>query len=386
MKLISKKILLTCGRSYITLDLARNLRDSGCEVYVAETSKRHVCYYSNAVTKNFVVTGPHVSSEAFINELVAIVNENQIDMVIPIWEEIFYISQALSRFPPSCTVFCMPFATLDILHNKWKFIDWLKQHKFLVPETVLIQNTEQLKTISFKKPYALKPCYCRASQHIYKISEGKAFPEIQLSPKNPWIAQEWIEGNRYCSYSICHQGRLNAVSLYPVDFAINGTSCITFRPVSHTKIFIWIEKCVRELNYTGQIGFDFIEKPNGDLYVVDCNPRATCGLHLFDAKDHIADAFLDKNQSTIYPRPSMQKQVATGMLLYGWKNQTHLPNFSYSHFFKTLTSTPDVVFSAADPKPFFMMPVLFTGYWCSSLQQKKPMHACFYSDVEWNNE
>ena len=94
-----KNILITAGRSWVTLDLARQLEQAGHKIYIADTSSSHVCRFSNATEKCFVVPSPRFEPAKFIDTLVDIVEKNKIDFLLPICEEIFYISKSLDRFP-----------------------------------------------------------------------------------------------------------------------------------------------------------------------------------------------------------------------------------------------------------------------------------------------
>lgn len=380
-----KKILLTGARSYVTLDLARQLKASGCDIYVAETNPIHVCRYSNAVTKSFTVPSPRFNREAFFTELCKIIDDTGIDMLIPTCEEIFYVSQALDRFPSSCYVFSEPFAKLEPLHNKWKFIHLLNSLGFAYPKTELLQHNEDLTRISFDGPYILKACYCRASMQVHVVTPPAIPPAITITPQNPWVAQELLSGKKYCSYSIAQDGKLKATSTYPVEFAIDGNSCLTFKPVHHQGIIDWISKLVKALNFTGQIGFDFIQKHDGTLYAIECNPRATSGIHLFTEENNLASAFFNTNNDIIYPTETSRKQIAVGMLIYGWRTQPSY-NVTWSNFAKTLLSSQDVIYSWKDPLPSFMAPRISYMYWKLSKVLKKPLPAMFTHDIEWNND
>lgn len=376
------RILLTGARSYITLDIARQLSYLGHKVQVAETSIYHVCRFSNAVEKTHLIPSPRFNTENFVNELAAIIRDEKIDLLIPTCEETFYISQNLNNLPTQ--VFCLGFDRLERLHNKWQFNELLGTLGFAKPKAYLIRTQADLQNIPFKEPYALKSCYCRASQAVYKVTPPNPPPHLTIPVHNPLIAQEWIEGERFCSYSVCHNGKVNASSLYPVEYAIDGTSCLTFRHVHHPAIIQWIEQIVEKLNYTGQIGFDFILRDN-QIYAIECNPRATSGVHLFEPKDRLGDAFLNINKEVIYPNPRNRKQIAIGMMLYGWKKQ-RFEKFSFFNYICTLLRTKDVIFNSGDIKPFLAMPYLFSNYLKQSRKLKIPLTASFNYDIEWNNE
>lgn len=63
------RILITGGRTPLALDLARHFHNAGHEIYVAETSKLHICRFSNTVTDSFVVPSPRFDSDEFINRI-----------------------------------------------------------------------------------------------------------------------------------------------------------------------------------------------------------------------------------------------------------------------------------------------------------------------------
>lgn len=380
-----QKILMTAGRSYLTLDLARQLHAAGHQIYVAETSKRHISFYSNSVVKSFVIPSPRFDSKLFIESLIKIITEEKIDLFIPIYEEILHISKEKDKFPKFCQIFCHSFNELHELHNKWLFYSKLKSLGFDTPKTSLITSQNDLEKTNFSVPFALKACYSRGSINIKKVYPNKPLPKISIEAHNPWIAQEWLEGDKFCTYSICYNGLIKAHSTYPVKFAIDGNSCLTFEVVEHEAILKWIEKFVSAINFTGQIGFDFIELPNKKLYAIECNPRATSGLHLFENVDRIDRAFLNSTNTVIYPQKGINKQIATGMLLYGWKSSAY-PGNNLPLFLKTLLSRKDVVFSLDDIKPFLAVPCAFAAIWMKSKKKHLSLPATFTYDYEWNGD
>jgi predicted ATP-grasp superfamily ATP-dependent carboligase len=381
----AKRILLTAGRSNITLDLARKLHHAGHQVYVTDTTKLHICYFSKAVCKTFLVPIPRFEPGEYVEKLIEIVTQEKIDLLIPIYEEIMYISKAIHLFPDTCKVFCSSFDVLNHLHNKWLFYKTLCSLQIETPRTYLIQSQEDLEKIDLSVPYALKASYSRASLSLIKLAPGRELPSVNVDKSNPWIAQEWIDGNRYCSYSICQDGQVLAHALYPVRFALDGNSCITFKSMNHPGIFEWITNLVKQLQFTGQIAFDFIENKDQQLYAIECNPRATSGIHLFSLFDRMEKAFFEHIPSTIFPEDNRNVQIATGMCLYGWKRSSY-PNNTLLKFLKELFSTPDVVFDRGDLKPFLSQPLVFSGIWKNSLKYGISIPAAFTFDHEWNGE
>jgi len=377
-----RKILLTGARSPAALDVARLLHCAGHEVYTADTSFFHICRFSNAVKNSFVVPAPSDKPEKFIQSVIEIIKKVGIDILIPIWEEVLYISKEIDRFPKSCQVFCSSFEMVDQLHNKFHFIELQKKFNIEVPETYLVKSTEELKNLPFKKPYVLKACYCRGSQKIRKVNPGED-PLVTISPQIPWVAQEWIEGEKFCSYSVCHNGEIKAHVSYPVVYTMEDkSSCLAFEAQKNVDIYEWAKNLIQKINYTGQAAFDFIETEEGKMYAIECNPRATSGVHLFAPKDRIDLAYMDENEETILPEEGRSRQIAAGMVIYGWK--LGCKEKKLGSYVKKTFSTRDVVFSLNDIKPFVAEPLILVLYWITSLKKHSTIPKIFTHDFDWN--
>lgn len=379
-----KRVLITSARSPVALELARQFHAAGHEVYAVDSLRLHVCRFSKAVKKGFQVVSPRQNASLFIEQLLKIVADYKIDLIVPIYEEIIYLSLAADRFPPSCKVFADSFDKLHILHNKWFFIQKLKELGWLVPVTTVIKNREDLLHLSNKHSVALKPAYSRASSDVRKWTPGQPLPDIQIEDHNPWIAQEWIEGNQFCSYGIANNGKLSAHAVYPVGYTANGKGCIIFDSVEHQPIKQWIENFVGEMQFTGQIAFDFIESPDGQrLYAIECNPRATSGAFLFGDQGTLAQAFVAEPEEVITPQKNVQRQLMIAMLIYGWKSSACLHN-TFNRFFKNLWKVPDVVYHRKDPFPFVSQPISFFEVWYKSRRMGLSLPDFFMHDNEWN--
>lgn len=380
-----KKILITFARSFLALALARHCHSAGHHVFVADSIGQHVSRHSNAVKKSFKLPSPRFDSEEYIKSLIKIVETEKIDLLIPVYEEISYISKAVDRFPSTCKIFSPPFELYYELQNKWIFQQKLHSLGFETLKSHLIKTNEDLQHLNFNIPFAVKPCYTRASQKVQKITPGQPLKHLDIDIHNPWIAQEWATGRKFCTYSICHQGKIFAHAAYPVHYAIDGNSCLTFQAVEHHNIYEWISRFVKKINFTGQIAFDFIETEGNKLFAIECNPRATSGLLLFKDKDHLEKAFLGINKQLITPRVGMRRQIAMGMLLYGWRKQAR-PNNHFKRFLKDFLSTKDVVFKTRDLKPFLLKPLVFLNIWMKSRKLGLKIPHYFTHDHDWNGE
>ena len=156
-----------------------------------------------------------------------------------------------------------------------------------------------------------------------------------------------------------------------------------FESVHHPEIYAWVCKLVSETGYTGQIAFDFIQTTDNKIYAIECNPRATSGLHLFDQEDHLDQAFLGQNSAPIFAKTGRKKQIAMGMMLYGWKKSSLADN-NLNKFWNDFTRIRDVVYQPNDLKPFLFKPFIFTFLLKQALKSKLPLPEYFTHDHHWN--
>lgn len=372
------RILLTPGRTPITLEMARQLQRQGHTLFVADTTRISVAGFSNVIKKNFFLPSPRYQTETFFHKLAKIIEDNEIEFFLPMWEEILYIAKFRKSLPENCEIFADEFDLLHTLHHKWLFIELQKKINFPAPQTELIHSTEDLKKLDREKTWIFKLSYSRAAQNMHKMGPNDPFPALRYQESNPWIAQKWLTGNKYCSYSIAKKGKLQAHALYPIKFAIDDSSCLNFFAITHPKILTWVKTFVEKTCFTGQIAFDFIETPEDELFAIECNPRGTSGIHLFQATDKLDRAFFTDLEEPIFPQKDFSKQILTGMLLYGWKNKP-IPAF-----FKQIFTSPDVIYDKKDIAPFLLQPMLLFNYlrWCAKYRTSLP--EAFTYDLNWN--
>lgn len=359
-------ILLSNGRFPTSLDLARQLKRSGHHVYVVDPMHYHVCKFSNAVRKSYHVPAPHTDSTGYIRGVKEAIHDANIDLVIPVHEEILYLAES-DEPEIQKRLFAPPFDVLLRLHSKWEFSRWLNRVGLDTPEAVLCRDMKDVERLDATKEWALKPVFGRASSKVYHLKPDTPLPtDCDVGEENHYIAQEWMYGERFCTYSVVRRGRMAALGIYPVKDTIDGSSCVYFQAIEHLPIQRYLERLVDNLpaDMNGQLAFDFIET-TGDkrLLAIECNPRSTSGLHLFSRTPDLGRVFTqpDPPQSLLVARPGVRKQVAPGMLMVPARAHTNLKEY-LNHMYRLMTAK-DVMFNGRDLGPSLMQPFLLTSYY-----------------------
>ncbi|MFW0793702.1 carboxylate--amine ligase [Gordonia sp. CPCC 205515] len=378
-----RRILITFGRSFLTLELARMMSAAGHHVTIVDSIPIGVTRLSHAHDKFYKVPPPKFEPRAYCHALSRIVAKDKIDMVIPIHEETDILSMMVDIFPPSCELFLSDFELENQLHNKYEFSELLVSLGRPHLKFAQLRTRDDVAHLDFEKPFALKQCYSRGSQKVHKAHPGDPLDWLDFDPTNPWLAQEWASGEKFCTYSIAREGKVYAHATYPVDYAIDGNSCLNFRSLDRPDILDRVSSFVREVNFTGQIGVDFIEDPDRGLVSIECNPRATSGIMMFDSDDGIDRAFFGENTELITPQPDTNRMIGLGMLLYGWRKPSRRDR-SMRQFFRDFRSADDVITCPGDQRPAIGLPIAYLGVLRSCLKYHVGLAEGFMHDHEWD--
>ncbi|PLS19242.1 hypothetical protein CVD28_02190 [Bacillus sp. M6-12] len=385
----TKNILVTGGRSPVALHLSRMLHENGHTIYVAESESYHLSKKSNVIQKSFLVPKPNDNHADYIQSLIEICKSCSIDILIPTCEELFHISKAKVQFQEhQISVFCDDLDKLRLLHNKFAFNQYLKEHDYLYPETHEFTSLDSLKEYLTQTSYSklvLKAVYSRFASGVYFISPNQKLPDIQISEENPWIVQEYIKGTQYCSYSIAIEGKLMAHTCYPTIYTAGLGANVYFKHVNESKIEKFVERLVKELNFTGQIAFDFMSDSNGDFYPIECNPRATSGLHLFEGNKEFCSVFLgEETHGNVNPTGEKAFKLGLPMLMYGISE-----GFLFRQpgsFIKDFIHSKDTIYSSKDKLPYLYQSVIFFVMVARKLKSGKGLTELTTTDIEWSGK
>ncbi len=374
-------ILLTGGRAPATLELARAFHRAGHTVFMAESLSGHLSQPSNAITKNFLVPAPRQHFGAYIQTIKQIIIENKIDLLIPTCDEIFYIGMGREDLP--CAVFAEPIKKLNIVHNKWFFLVTAIEFDLFAPETMLIANeNDLLHAFAQWREIVLKPVYPRFAAEILIMPTIKqAVIRLGLDPDANWIAQELVRGQQYGTYSICHNGHITAHTTYPADFTTDQSATGVFHHVEHPAIFNWVKNYVENNRFTGQIAFDFIQASDGRLFVLECKPRATSGVHLLASNPKFVKSFFEPQMECVKPSALSSHMLSTAMLIKGLPASIRRKEFR--KWLSAYFNSDDVILDYKDPLPFLLQFRSIFSYLMIAWKNKISLTEAYTYDLEW---
>ena len=337
--------------------MARIFSKAGYTVTTADTLHVTLSAFSSASTKNFRIPSPTNDPEGFKRSLIEIIRQQHIDLIVPTCEEIFHISAIKESL--GVPVFCDDISTLDTMHNKWIFNGLAAAAGLPGPKSYLARNARELHEAINELPgvKVIKPTFSRFGTYISQIHNEHEAQGIMITPDNPMIVQEYVNGSNFSSFSIFRSGRLLAHAAYSSKYVLGLGTQIYFHPVDHPAALEFATRLGEQLHLTGQFGFDFIHKSDGTLVPLECNPRTTIGgiaLLASDAEE-LAACIEGREGRLITPSRSTIPMIGSGMISYLFKRVRSAHDFS--RWINDYRRGESVIFSRNDMLPGIVSPI-----------------------------
>ena len=379
------RVLLTGARAPATLELARCFARAGHTVFTAD-SVVNLTSVSNAVTKAFSVSKPRLEPIKFARELLSIAQLERVDLIVPTCEEVFWLQLAAARTEfAGLPVFAPEIKILHTLHHKWRFHQLLESLGIATPETRLLQTQQDLDALPSSTRWILKPAYSRFAGQTRLRSEMKERPRITRA--QPWLAQEFIAGQECCVFAVAKSGRLTAFTLYGAGWRAGRGASVSFARVQtgdprFLEALGIATRLAAQLGLTGQFGLDLIATPTG-WSVLECNPRATSGAHLFAPTDQLERAYFEDLATPIIASGRAAK-LGVPMLMYA------LPSILEPDKLNTWRSawndSRDVLRDSRDPLPVTQTLRVLSSNFREAIRLRCSLIAVTTRDLEWNGE
>ena len=385
---MSLTILLTLGRLPKCLDLARAFAGAGCRVLVADPHVRHLAGRSNSVADSFVVPSPVADKAGYFAALIAIIKREKVDWIVPVSEECLYVSQLQATDIAPARLWGMPFQVIEALHDKFGFNDWCRAQQIPAPATLFLHD-EGAPLLAAEADHVIKPRYSCSGKGVALARKGTTLPGPL--PEGEWLLQSRLPGAHRSSFSIVAEGRsLITVCYQPLQ--LSGTVAISFERVPvPPEIADCVTAVAASTGYTGFLSFDFIDDENGVPNVIECNPRATSGIHFVKPaalaaaiiKPDDLEALLeeDEGQTEHILRPERCLQQFYPCLTETQSAMLRLDSFMPD--LRRLFSTPDVTFAWRDPLPFVLMPYCAWPIMSAALFGGESFGEAATKDIEW---
>ena len=378
------KVLILGARAPVAADHARRFAHQGWTVHVADSIPCRMTGWSQAVRSTIALASPRFDPAAFIAGLSKAVSQHAIDLVVPTCEEVFYLSRYRGLLPASCRVLADDFDKLRGLHSKWDFLRQAAECGGNAPASALVQNIGDARDWANGAPVVLKPEFSRFGVHVRLYPEGIPADAPGLASMGRWVVQHYRHGQELCSYSVADEGRLTAHAVYLPKYRIKRSSSYYFDHHASQRIAAFAARFVAQQRFTGQISFDWIDGGGDTPSVIECNPRAISGVHLFGANDLLPAALAGSAAALVTPSTQRARMIAPLMASVGLAHA--LSGGSAKAWRRDFLAADDVISTPADRAPLAGATADLVSYLLLSRRQRCTMREAATRDIEWDGE
>ena len=121
------RALITGARMFFAVDQIRKLGDAGHEVFAADTFRAAPGRHSRDVTHRRLVPPPASEPLAFVAAVAELVHDESIDLVLPQFEEVFYLARHRNVLEGLTECFFGEFDVMARLHDKASFCAFMDE-------------------------------------------------------------------------------------------------------------------------------------------------------------------------------------------------------------------------------------------------------------------
>ena len=380
---MQRSVLILGARAPVALDHARRFAAQAWRVHVGDSVSMQLTAVSSAVTGSVMLPSPRFHGFEFCRALERYATEHRIDLIVPTCEEVFFLSRFREHLPQTLMMAVDDFEKLKRLHSKIAFLEAARECSFDAPESAAVTTLGEAREWAAGRPCVIKPEFSRFGVFVRIHREGIPANAPELAPLGKWVVQACCEGTELCSYSVAAAGELLAHQVYRPTYRLGRSSSYYFEPAVEPRIEACVRALVAAIQFTGQISFDWIRDVEGRCFVLECNPRATSGLHLFGVRDELPEALLGHGAlvRTQSPQPRM---IAAIMATSGMWDACRRGRLS--EWRRDFARARDVIASPGDRRPLRGGLADVASYARSALRQRCSLREAATRDIEWDGQ
>lgn len=275
-------VLVTGARAPVALHLARLFDEAGWRVVLADTPSAPIAAASRSCAAYHRLPPPRFEPRRYGDAVEALLAREAISLVLPTCEEVFYLAALWRERRPAAHLFAPDMGLLQRVHSKYDFIGLCRELALAVPATHLLQSKADVEAVrGDASSLVFKPVWSRFASHVLIRPATAQLAALSPTPSVPWVAQQFLPGQELSVYAVARAGRLTAFSLYRSVYRAGKGAGIYFQPVEDDQAKSFVEQFVTGTHWTGQVSFDLMRLVDGTVLPLECNPRATSGLHFF---------------------------------------------------------------------------------------------------------
>lgn len=379
---MAERVLITGARAAAALDMARSLRAAGYEPHLADCSPAWTSRLSRTAGPVHRYASPVERPAAFASDLRALIARLDPLRIIPACEEVFHLAALAEIDGFADRVFAPTPGVLTTLHGKGRFAGLCRRLGLPAPDTVEVSDPAGLTAFAGEAAdHVFKPAWSRFGVRVLVAPDPARLAALTPSTDAPWVVQRRIIGEEVSFYAVCHGGRVAAFSAYGSDWRLPGGASYAFRPLAPDQIARLrpMADALAAFAGTGQIACDAILDLEGRPWLIECNPRATSGVHLFGRSAAFGRALIGRGEAEPLTGP---RHIALALWLRALPSA--LREKQLAAWRAERRNGADVVTAPRDPLPALGLLADAAVFSLRAACSGRTLTEAMTADIEWN--
>ncbi|KAL4899613.1 hypothetical protein BDW74DRAFT_188992 [Aspergillus multicolor] len=274
--------------------------------------------YSRSLNKFYKLESPNPNdAKPYINSLLSVIRKEGVHLwiscssVVGALEDGEVMATARREFGQHFHAVQFDSETVRKFHEKDAFVEYIAGLGLAVPESHRCTSIAEVERIfdktDEKKRFIMKPIGVNdkargAMMTLLPLKAGRKntsgyLRTLGISPSIPFILQQYIQGDEYCTHSLVVRGSVKAFVACPSSDMLMHYTALPPDSALSVKMLEFTKRVAEDGgdHFTGHLSFDFLVDGDGTdatLYPIECNPRAHTAVVLFQDTPAMADAYL----------------------------------------------------------------------------------------------
>lgn len=381
-----KKILLIDGYARQTLPMAKGFRELGCYVSTLCFSKLDVGYATKYANKKILFGVAKEEYDAQLQKVREILKKEKYDLVVPMTDySATYLSKNKEELSKYAHIAVNDWETFQLAIDKSKTMKICDENQINAPKTLFSNNPlDDIDKSNLNYPLVVKPKTACGSIGFNLVRNKQELENVISSvpeENGEYFIQEYIpqgDNPQYCAevyrnsqgnYPLC------LIALKPRWFPLDGGSATVNVTVHDELMATTCKKLLDKIDWKGYANFDFvIDERDGQPKLLEINARISAIVKIaFCAGINVSelllkDAFNDGEDDFKDYKDGVSVSCCLTELLWFLKSKKRFKS-KPCVFFKRRNK--DVIFSFADPKPFFAFCLQSIKNYKSAMKKRK---------------
>ena len=273
------RALVTSARTRVAYNICKSLARRGVEVVVADAQPHAMSFHSRHAVGTARYVSPFVDEHRFIDDLVRLVEQERIDVLIPVLEETYMVARHRDRLPARAGLCLAGYRALVELHDKESLRTLANRLGVPMPETVSLAAVLASPGMAGEMAYpqVVKPRQGGGGWAVEEVTTPDRLRALASErAASGGLAQRKLDGDTVCVAMLYDAGKMVASDTYRVIQAYpwpygQGTLRESFSCPAAEQV---LRTLLDAMAWTGVCEADFIVEPvSGRAFLIDVKPR-----------------------------------------------------------------------------------------------------------------